>query len=144
SGSISREWLAWRMLARTLLDLARRPERPKFVKLQNNVQPRAATASRSGGNGYLRSRPSFSGEPAGGGVKLDGVSEGSPAEKAGIKAGDIVIKLGGTEVKDLEGYMAALSTHKPGDEVEIVVKREGKEVTIKVTLGTRPSAVPGN
>jgi hypothetical protein len=127
-----------------LLDLARRPERPKFVKLTS--PPRLAGAARSGaGNGaYLGSRPAYGAEPEGGGVKLDGVSEGSPAEKAGLKGGDVIVKFGGKDVKDIEGYMDAMSAHKPGDTVEIVVNRDGKATTLKATLGARAGGSPKN
>ncbi len=131
-----------------LLDVARRPERPKFVKLQSSgfnlgglnvtVTP-TPSASRSSGV-YLGTQPSYADVPEGGGVKLDGVTAGSPAEKGGIKAGDIIIKFDGKDVKEIESYMAAMSTRKPGDEVEIIVKRDGKEVPLKVKLGTRPTS----
>ncbi len=73
------------------------------------------------------------------GVKLDGVSEGSPAEKAGLKEGDIVIKFDGKPITNIEDYMEGLSKHKPGETVEIVVQREGKETSLKATLGSRPA-----
>ena len=82
--------------------------------------------------------------PEGGGVKLDGVSEGSPAEKAGLKEGDVIVKFAGKDVKDIESYMAAMAGSKPGDEVEIIVKRGGKETTAKAKLGSRPGASPKN
>ena len=121
-----------------LLDLARRPTRPAFAKL---VNPKAASpgvgAARSGSGAYLGTRPAY-GESETPGVKLDGVTEGSPAEKAGLKGGDIIIKFAGKDVKSIEDYMEAIGTKKPGDQAEIVVKRDGKEQTLGVTLGTRP------
>jgi len=77
-------------------------------------------------------------------VKIDGVSEGSPAEKAGLKGGDVIVKFAGKDVKDIEGYMQAMSGHKPGETVEIVVKREGQETTLKATLGSRPGGASRN
>ena len=71
------------------------------------------------------------------GVKLDGVSEGSPAEKAGLKGGDIIVGFGGEPVKNIEDFMAGLVKHKPGDEVDVLVKRDGEEKTLKVKLGLR-------
>ncbi|MBU2584654.1 MAG: M28 family peptidase, partial [Bacteroidetes bacterium] len=71
------------------------------------------------------------------GFKLSGVSDGSPAEKAGLKAGDIIIKFGGKDVKNIYDYMYAIQDHKPGEEVDVVVKRGEEEITLKVTLGLR-------
>jgi S1-C subfamily serine protease len=73
------------------------------------------------------------------GVKLAGVREGSPAEKGGLKAGDVIVKFAGKPVSTIQDYMENLSRSKPGDTVELGVRREGKDVTVKVTLGRRPS-----
>ncbi len=61
-----------------------------------------------------------------GGVRVDGVSDGRPAQKAGLKAGDIVTQLGDYKVSSVESYMQALSKFKKGDATKVVVKR-GKE-----------------
>jgi membrane-associated protease RseP (regulator of RpoE activity) len=130
-----------------LLDLARRPERPDFKRLPGSPRILAGRSSQGqggtgqgqggGGGAYFGSQPAYGVEVKG--VKLDGVTEGSPADKAGLKAGDIIVKFGGQPVEDLESYMDALSRRKPGDMVEVVVLREGKETTLKATLGTRAS-----
>ena len=115
-----------------LLDLARRPERPVFTK----VAARPAGPGRVSLRAYLGSIPDY--DDAGKGVKLSGVQTGSPAEKGGLKGGDIVIKMAGKPVGTIQDYMESLSTGKPGDEVEVVVKRDGKDVLLKVKLGNRP------
>jgi hypothetical protein len=117
-----------------LLDVARRPTRPAFVKLKGGSPGPLASASRGSGV-YLGTRPAYGAE--GKGVKLDGVSEGSPAEKAGIKGGDVIVKFDGKEVVTIEDFMEGLSRKKPGDVVEIVVLRDGKETPLKATLATR-------
>lgn len=61
-----------------------------------------------------------------GGVRVDGVSEGKPAKKAGIAPGDVIFQLGGKTVSDVESYMGALSAFKAGDHTTVKVKR-GKE-----------------
>ena len=121
-----------------LLDLARRPTRPAFAKLVN-AKPAApgVGAARSSNGAYLGTRPAY-GESDTPGVKLEGVTEGSPAEKAGLKGGDVIVKFAGQDVKDIEDYMAAIGSKKPGDKVDVVVKRDGKEQSLAVTLGTRP------
>lgn len=60
---------------------------------------------------------------AGAGVRADGVSEGKPAQKAGIKAGDIIIQLGDYNVSSLENYMQSLGKFKKGDKVKVKYKR---------------------
>jgi S1-C subfamily serine protease len=122
-----------------LLDLAQRPDRPKFQQLKNAESTASVGATRVGSGVYLGSRPSYADSQNDEGVVLEGVTEGSPAEKAGLKGGDRIIRFAGKDVKNIEGYMEAMSGSKPGDSVEIVVVRDGKDVTVKATLGTRPS-----
>lgn len=91
-----------------------------------------AAVSRTGFNVRLGTIPDYSQEE--GGMRITGVREGSPAAKAGIQGGDVIIKFGEREIEDVYGYMYALSEHKPGDEVDIVVLRDGEELTISVVL----------
>jgi hypothetical protein len=64
-----------------------------------------------------------------------------PAAKAGLRAGDRMIRWNGRSLTTVESWMPLLSAHKPGDEVEIVYVRDGKEYTTKATL-VAPSARP--
>ena len=66
------------------------------------------------------------------GVRVDGVTAGKPAEKAGIKAGDVILKLGDFSVKDMQGYMQALGNFKKGDKPKAKVKRAGEEIEIGI------------
>ena len=68
------------------------------------------------------------------GMRIDGTSPGRPAEKAGIIAGDVVVKMGDIDVPDMMGYMKALSQFKKGEEADVVVIRGEKEVTVHVTF----------
>jgi hypothetical protein len=105
-----------------------------FVDLPPPAPPAGGT--RSGGYGaYLGSIPDMSENP--GGVRLSGARAGSPAEQAGLKAGDILIRIGTHEVADLQGMTDALRAHQPGDVVEVVFRRDGQVMTTKVTLGRR-------
>lgn len=69
-----------------------------------------------------------------GGVRADGVTEGKPGFKAGMKTGDIVLQLGKYPVKDIYAYMDALSKFQKGDKTTLVVKRNGKKVKLKVVF----------
>jgi S1-C subfamily serine protease len=68
------------------------------------------------------------------GVRLNGVREKSAAEKAGMKAGDVIVGFGGKPVGTIYDFMESMSTYKPGDEVEVTVQRDGKELKLKAKL----------
>jgi len=62
----------------------------------------------------------------GAGVRADGVTEGRPASKAGLRAGDVIIKLGDTNVSSMDSYMQALNKLNKGDKAKIIYKRGGE------------------
>ncbi len=62
------------------------------------------------------------------GMRIDGVSENKPAQKAGLQKGDIVIQLGDLEINDMMGYMTALSKFEKGNETTVKVDRNGKQL----------------
>jgi S1-C subfamily serine protease len=68
------------------------------------------------------------------GLRLTGVREGSPAEDAGLRPGDVVVEFDGREVGDIYAYTYALRDKKPGDVVEIVVERDGERVRVTAVL----------
>jgi S1-C subfamily serine protease len=67
------------------------------------------------------------------GMRLEGVSPGGAAEKGGLKDGDVIVDIGGKPVKNVTGYMTAMSGQKAGNAVEVTVLRKEKRVTLKVT-----------
>ncbi len=69
-----------------------------------------------------------------GGVRVDGVSDDRPAQKAGIKAGDVIIQLGDIKVSGMQSYMEALSKFKSGQTVKVTVLRNGKPVEMQLTF----------
>ncbi len=68
------------------------------------------------------------------GMRIDGVTAGKPAEKAGLLRGDVIIKLGETKVESTIDYMKGLSNYNKGDTVEITLIREGKQIKLSVTF----------
>ncbi len=111
-----------RYVARLIEKIDANP-RPTFTKAQSE----AAQASRSSMGGFrvsFGSIPNYSEEVEG--VLLDGVREGSVAEKAGLKAGDIIVKMGNKEIRNVYDYTDAIKALKPGDKITVVVKR-GRE-----------------
>ena len=57
----------------------------------------------------------------------------SPADRAGLKAGDLVVRLGKTPVKNVYDYTYALGELRAGEEVEIAIRRDGQDMTLKIT-----------
>ncbi|MCA1593550.1 MAG: M20/M25/M40 family metallo-hydrolase [Acidobacteria bacterium] len=107
-------------------DLQASDKRPTFAVAKS------ASAGRSTGfRVYLGTIPNY-GE-ATDGLKLDGVREGSPAEKAGLKAGDRIVKLAGRDVRNVYDYTYALAEMKAGQEYEIVAVREGRQLLLRIT-----------
>jgi putative serine protease PepD len=72
------------------------------------------------------------------GAKLSSVTSGGPAAAAGLRAGDVITRLGGTTVGDSSGLVAAIAAHRPGDEVDVTVRRGSQTLHLTVTLGTQP------
>src|SRR6185503_8711295 len=81
-------------------------------------------------------------EATSGGVKLSDVRTGGPADKAGIKGGDVIVEMAGTRIDNLYDMTYALQDHKPGETIDVVVLRNGQRVTLRATLGSRPTAGP--
>jgi len=73
----------------------------------------------------------YSGED---GVRISGVRPGTPAELAGLKAGDVITAFDGTPVKNLEDYSVLLFRHKPGDEITVTVRRGAETLELKAVL----------
>jgi hypothetical protein len=114
-----------------------------YVEMLRGLEPRGAlevTIVRDGKkqNVTLGLVPSIGLRPkygdAGEGVLLDGVTEGTPAEKAGLKAGDRIIEVAGKPVKDIEGYVDVLQRTKIEGTLELTILRDGKKQTVKVKL----------
>ena len=97
--------------------------------------PPAASNQMGTGSTYLGSIPDFT--PVDRGVKISGATAGSPAATAGLRGGDVIVGLGTENVPDLQGLTDALRAHKPGQTVDLRILRDGKEVVLKVTLGSR-------
>lgn len=68
------------------------------------------------------------------GVKADAVSEGKVAEKAGIKTGDVILKIGDHKTNDIQEYMQALGKFKKGDATKIFVKRGSEELQFDIVF----------
>lgn len=68
------------------------------------------------------------------GMRIDGVSEGKPAQAAGLQKGDVVVQLGDSTITDMMSYMRALSVFEEGQKAQVVVNRDGQEIRVEVSF----------
>lgn len=69
-----------------------------------------------------------------GGMRIDGVSSGRPAQQAGMKKGDVIIRLGTYKIEDIYAYMKALGAYKKGDTTNVNILRDEQEVQLRVVF----------
>jgi hypothetical protein len=124
--------------ARVVDTVARAATPPAWVKVEAPPPP---TGPRGGGYGaYFGVIPDFGGSGGEGpraGVRITGVRSGSPAEKAGLKGGDVIVRFAGVDVRTLEDLTFALRGRRPGDQVQVVVRRDGGEQPLQAVLEER-------
>ena len=123
--------------AAIVLRIGDRPARLTYVDVPPPapVAGAATTAVTPGYGAYLGSIPDMSENP--GGVRITGVRAGSPAEVAGLKGGDILVRIGEVDVPDLQAMTDILRSHRPGETVDLIYIRDGARVSTKVTFGKR-------
>ena len=73
------------------------------------------------------------------GATIGSVKTGSPAAKAGLEVGDIIVAVSGRSIADADQLTGVISQHRPGDRIGITVVRKGSTVHLQVTLGVRPA-----
>ncbi len=112
-------------------DLDQTADKPAYIAVEAPKQQSTGRNSRV----YMGTIPDFGEQVQG--MKLSGVREGSPAAKAGLQAGDIIVKFGRVEIKNLYDFTYALGEYKPGDPVEVIIKRGNESKTMHVILEKR-------
>ena len=111
--------------------------RPKPTFVQAKADSSTGRIAGGGGYGaYLGTIPDYM--QTEGGVLLSGVRDGGPAAQAGLRAGDTIVRFDDIAVGNIYDYTFALRSRKPGQQVRITVKRDGKEQQLVATLGRRP------
>ncbi len=118
--------------ARVIAAVANETAPPAYAKLE------APTGSaRGAGYGpFFGIVPDF-GEPERPGVRISGVRPGSPADRAGVEAGDVIVKFAGVVVRTLDDLTFALRGRRAGDRVEVVILRDGQERQVQAVLEER-------
>jgi hypothetical protein len=124
------------VVAATTVAVASASERPAFVNVVESNPHSGGVPGGGGGYGpYFGSIPDFG--QTENGVKFSDVKPGSPAAKAGLKAGDVLIQFGDKPIKNLYDFSDALRRSKVGDIVHVTVLRDGKELQADLKLEQR-------
>ncbi|MDX2175938.1 MAG: M28 family peptidase [Candidatus Sumerlaeia bacterium] len=105
--------------------------RPEYVSVERERQPMMGRTVRA----YTGTIPDYTTEVKG--LLLSGVVEGGPAAKAGLKGGDVITRLGGTDITNIYDYTYALGAVKVGEPVEVVVERDGETLELELTPEAR-------
>jgi hypothetical protein len=116
------------MVSEIAVVLAQAGERPHYMEVKGGNE----TLGGGGDRPYFGSIPDFSQDEPG--YALTGVTKGGPAERGGIKAGDIIVEFGDSKIGNLEDFDSALRKYKAGDKVPVVVKRGAERVKLEITL----------
>jgi hypothetical protein len=115
-------------VARIIEDIGNSDDSPVFRKSEAGK----GGQRRSSLSVYMGTVPDFTHE--GEGFAIIGTKEGSPAEKAGLLKGDVIVMMDGTDVRNIYDFMGVLSGRKPGDVITVVVMREDTKLSLQVTL----------
>jgi len=108
-------------------------EKPLYVRV---AEPSGHGMGGGGGYGpYFGSIPDMA--ESSNGVKFSDVRDGSPAAKAGLRGGDVMVEFAGKKIENLYDFTYALREQKVGDKVRVTVVRNGQRLTREVTLETR-------
>ncbi|MBX3175976.1 MAG: M28 family peptidase [Candidatus Hydrogenedentes bacterium] len=120
------------LVYRVASDLAQREDTPPYVAMERPDEE----AGRGGMRAYLGTVPDYA-ESDVKGMVLNGVTRGAPADKAGLKAGDIIVEMAGKPIENIYDYTYAIQALKIGEEIGIVVERGGERVELKITPESR-------
>ncbi len=112
--------------------LAMRENAPDYISASKPQQGQTRARLRA----YLGTVPDYA-ESDVKGVQLSAVAKGGPAESAGVRSGDVIVRLAGRKIENIYDYTYAIEALKIGDEVEVVVRRDGNDVSLKLTPSSR-------
>jgi hypothetical protein len=122
-----------RLMAGIARSLARAGEEPEYIA----VEREGGGLSRRHLRAYLGTIPAYGQDESVNGVRLQGAVKGGPAEAAGVRNGDLVVGLAGTTVDTIQDFMGALAGLKVGEPTQLLIRRDGEEITLEVVPGAR-------
>lgn len=123
------------LVQRTIEHIASLPERPAFTKVASSTH---GQTNMSGAKVRFGVMPDYADHPKG--LRISGVSDDSPAQRAGLREGDIIVQIGSTPIRSIYDLMDVLTRMEPGQEAEVVVLRgpqENERVTLHVLFEAR-------
>jgi len=123
------------LVSKVSVELADASEKPAFVVVAENPHAGGLSSGGSGYGPYFGSVPDF-GETENG-VRFSDIRPNSPAAKAGLQAGDVLVQFGDKVIKNLYDFTDALRRSAVGDVVQVTVLRAGKPLQVSVTLEQR-------
>jgi S1-C subfamily serine protease len=74
------------------------------------------------------------------GIQVQAILPDSPADKAGLRMNDIILKMNGEDVGVMQNFVKSVGAKKPGDKIKLKIKRDGNEKEIEATLGKMPES----
>ncbi|MFV2069704.1 MAG: M28 family peptidase, partial [Pirellulales bacterium] len=121
-----------RLIGLMARSLSRRETPPDYVAQQRpeNLAQRAQLRA------YLGTIPDYAQTDVQG-VRLSGVARGGPAEKAGIRAGDVIVQLAGKKIDNIYDYTFAIEALKIGQTISVAILRSDRRMELKITPGSR-------
>jgi len=124
------------LVADVTLALANAAEKPAFAAVAASSHPPPPSGEGGGYGPYLGTVPAF-GVADVRGAKIAAVRPDSPAERAGLRAGDVIVEFAGSPVASLEEFSSLLFSQREGAEVALVVQRGAERVETRAVLGRR-------
>ena len=115
-----------RLIALIARSQAQNRETPDYIRVENTQQQGRM------GNVFLGTIPDYAGDAVKG-VRISGTIAGGPAAKAGLEGGDVIVGLGGAMLENIYDYMNAMNGLKVDEEIDVVVERKGRRLTLKLT-----------
>jgi hypothetical protein len=110
-------------------------QQPKGLKFNPGAKSQPSGGDLRSSNASLGTIPDYAGPgPGKSGVLLGGVRPGGAAERAGMRRGDLLVRLGRHEIASIEDFMFVLNASKPGETTKATVVRNGKQVELDVTF----------
>ena len=106
---------------------------PEYVKVEQLQEP---TGDRAGVRAYTGTIPDYATEVEG--LRLSGVVGGGPADKAGLREGDVIVEFAGRKIANIYDYTYALDAIKVDQPVKVICLREGERVEVTITPTARP------
>ena len=131
------------MVAEMVIELAQAEQRPQRGTADSPLAGLLGSPSWGTGGSKTKSTTAYLGvaldrDSSETGFPIDRTFERSPAQRAGCRAGDVIIRLDDQKIAQADDLIAALKQHKPGNQVTVVVRRGVTELEFKVTLGALP------